>query len=323
VVPLSLFASSGVVAAVGASVVVVSVAAPGWGPEAAVGVLGPGGSKICVGGTCGVHENCGMPLALMVNRTGSVIEHARSLFAGAGSAPAIGPEASGVSLQRASEATRTAATHASPLSGQFVDGHRGFASRAQTGLNVSGQADAALATQVARASAVVQSGASQLEAIAAEHAQTRALAAGARTPAAQRAVVTALRSQAERTDTVVASTLENAQRSAGNIQAIDWKTGPAPQSPAPEGPGPVSPYPLPDPDIPIPEGKEWHYYTSWGWRLEDKLEDCSAGKEFWTLAQIVAGGAAMIFGGPLGIIGGFVTAGSGIYTINQCAPPFS
>jgi len=268
-----------------------------------------------------------MSLALLVNQTGTTIDRARLLFAGFNVVPAtdlVGGDAS--SLIHGTQVTATAEAQTSPLSGRFAGGYRGFAERAVTGLDVARRADATLAAQLTKAAALERSGCAALNMIAAEHAQTRTLAAGAHTPAAQRAVVTALRSQAERIDTVVATTLERAKESAGGIQAVDWKTGPA-SAPAdpPTGPGPTLPYPpppLPDPG-PVPEGKEWHYYMNGGWRLEDKLEDCSAGKEFWTLAQITAGLAAMVFGGPLGFLTGLAAAGHGIYTISNCAPPGS
>lgn len=72
---------------------------------------------------------------------------------------------------------------------------------------------------------------------------------------------------------------------------------------------------------PAPPGKEWHYYASGGWSLEDALKPCSGQHEFWDVAQIGGGLLGAVFGGPLGFIGGLIAAGAAGSDLGECAPP--
>lgn len=256
-------------------------------------------------------ENWGMSLALMVMQTASVIDRARSLFGGDSEVSATESYGASASLHQAADGSSMAGKDSVSLSGRLADSHRAFAALQAAGLVASGKADATLSSRLHGVSTMVRDGAAQIDTIAAENARMGSVAASSRTAAADRAVIAALRSQVQRTGNVVNATLQGASEAAGNIQAVDYKTAPLPSSPIPPPPHPG----------PVPPGKEWHYYSSWGWVLEDKLKDCSGGEEFWTLAQIAAGMVGTIFGGPLGAIGGIPAAGAGIYTITHCQPP--
>lgn len=72
---------------------------------------------------------------------------------------------------------------------------------------------------------------------------------------------------------------------------------------------------------PAPPGKEWHYYVGWGYRLEDPLEDCSGGHQFWDVAGIGGIIAGLPFGGAVGAVGGIPALGGLINDLDHCKPP--
>jgi hypothetical protein len=177
-----------------------------------------------------------MSLAAACAQTAQVIAHAQSLF-GYDTTP---PDTAADSLSQAASSTVSAAARMTGLSGSAVDAHRDFVERAVPPLVGASRSDAQLAGHLQRAAAVVAAGASQLDGIAAENRQTTALAGGAKTPAAQTAVLRLLRSQVERTQRVVSGARQQASGIASGIQAVDYKSAP-PLGPPPPAPGPPPP----------------------------------------------------------------------------------
>lgn len=73
---------------------------------------------------------------------------------------------------------------------------------------------------------------------------------------------------------------------------------------------------------PAPPGQEWHYYWTWGWVLEEPLEDCSTAKEVFNLGIIGAGTLRSMVGGPIGVVGGLSMVGKSGDELGHCQPPF-
>jgi hypothetical protein len=170
----------------------------------------------------------------------AVVERARSLF---GSSPEpIAPTR--MPLQTAVESVADAGQRADDLSGDLIDRHHDFVTRQTHSLSNAGRTDGALESQLSAAATAMQAGARQMDAIA---AQTRAIAQAAatvQTPAAQRTVLAALRSQVAQANNVVNSTQQQAADiaaqvralnygSGGQIQAVGFGHGDAPQAPPP------------------------------------------------------------------------------------------
>jgi hypothetical protein len=151
----------------------------------------------------------------------AVVDRARSLF---GSSPEpVAP--SGVPLQTAAESVADAAQRAADLSGDLLNRHRDFITTQTQRLSNAGRTDTALESQLSTAAAVTQAGARRMDTIA---AQTRAIARGAataQTPAAQRTVLAALRSQVEQANAVVNSVQQQAGDIAGQVRALSYGSG--------------------------------------------------------------------------------------------------
>lgn len=111
------------------------------------------------------------------------------------------------------------------LSGELVDAHGLFVGRSAPALTASSHTDMVLETQLRQAAALSQTGAVQIDAIAEENKSTTASAAVARTPAAQVAVVAALRSQAARTQQIVNATEQAAGQIAETTRALRYPDG--------------------------------------------------------------------------------------------------
>ena len=121
----------------------------------------------------------------------AVVQRARALFGFSAQSPAVGE----LTLESVAQAVDTAGARAAVLSGDLVDAHRGFVDGAIARLSSNGQSDARLHQTLGGAALLAQSGARRLDAIA---VQTRALAqaaSGARSPAAQRALLQGLRTE--------------------------------------------------------------------------------------------------------------------------------
>jgi hypothetical protein len=173
----------------------------------------------------------------------AAMERARSLF---GSSPE--PAAPrGTPLHTAAESVAEAGTRTADLSGDLIDRHRDFVTSQTQNISNADRTDGALRSQLGAAAAATQAGGRQMDAIL---AQTRAIAQAApaaQTPAAQRSVLAALRSQVAQADTVVKVTQQQAgdiaaqvrelnYGSDGQIQAVGFEHAHAPQAPPPQDP---------------------------------------------------------------------------------------
>lgn len=143
----------------------------------------------------------------------------RSLF---GPSPAPPPPAGAV--EQAAERVAAAGRHAAVLSGDLVGRHREFVGEATRVLTSDGQTDTALHERLATAAALTQAGGRHLDAIAARTRTITQAAATARTPAEQRAVLQALRTQVSQASSVVTSTQQQASALAGQIRALDYRS---------------------------------------------------------------------------------------------------
>ncbi|WP_431240961.1 hypothetical protein ACQ86B_28990 (plasmid) [Mycolicibacterium aichiense] len=222
-----------------------------------------------------------MSLTNACTEVGAVINRARSLFA-TSPEPPIAAGAAAAALRRAAEGSVGARSQMSTLSGDLIDQHAAFVARSAPALTASAQADVAVGSQLQNAALLTRSGASQLDALAAENRATTAAAAGARSPAAQRAVLTALKGQVSRAQAIVGSAQQAATQLAagirtaryraptggpgpddqivdadakkrGGIQLVDNRTGPAPAAP----PQPGQPFAPGDPFVGDPRFGQW------------------------------------------------------------------
>jgi hypothetical protein len=130
----------------------------------------------------------------------------------------------GVPLQTAAESVADAGRRAADHSGEVIDRHRGFVTTQSERLSNAGRTDTELEAQMGTAAMVTQAGARQMDAIA---VQTRAIAeaaATAQTPAAQRAVLAALRSQVAQAGRVVNCTEQRAGEIAAGVRALNYRS---------------------------------------------------------------------------------------------------
>lgn len=150
-----------------------------------------------------------------------MISRARSLFT-----PAPGlPDAavtSAATLQRSADTAASTTTRMSQQSGQGADGHHAFVESAGRQLAHAVQSDTTLAAQLQTAAQITETGSAQLDAVAADHQAMATFAAAARTPAAQRAVLATLLSQAKQVQTVRNSTKQQAADVAAQIRSLQY-----------------------------------------------------------------------------------------------------
>jgi hypothetical protein len=138
-------------------------------------------------------------------------------------------------LACASQATADAAQRTVDNSGILITRHQLFATDSAATLSAASQTDASLHTHTAAAASLTQIGAQRIDAIAAQTRATAQAAAAptALSPAAQKAILTALRSQVAAARDVVASTTTQASELAGEIRALQYPLDrPGPQGPA-------------------------------------------------------------------------------------------
>ena len=153
------------------------------------------------------------------------IQRARSLFAAAPepAAPADGDGAINVAAQ----STTAAAKLTGGLSGAMVAEHKSFVDQSASTLGVGARSDRALNADVTTAATLTQTGAARLAAIAAETQATARAAGAVPTPAGERVILTALRSQVARTGRVLNATQQQAAGLAGQIRALRRRRGSA------------------------------------------------------------------------------------------------
>jgi hypothetical protein len=236
-------------------------------------------------------------------------------------------------------------------SGDAANADREFARHSASAVSAAAHSDTSLGSHLAVAAMLASAGAKGMDVVAADNRTTAMAAAYNTTPADEKAILTALRSQLARTQQIIGAAGQGASQIADGartldypsgasddriigdsddgIEAVDYSRTPLPMDPAPQPPLPTpQPGPLPGTVIlpPAPPGKEWHNYGNdvfgnGGWVLEDPLQPCSAGKEGGLLAGIAAGVLAATTGGVFGRIEGILGAGAAGHELEQCAPP--
>jgi hypothetical protein len=128
----------------------------------------------------------------------------------------------------------------SDLSGNAVTEHRDATNRSAAVLRQAASTDATLSTHVQDAAALTRSGAARLDALTEESRATSRAAATVTTPAGQRAILTALKSQVDRTARVVDETRQRAGELTGQIRLLDYPLEPPPSVPGPPEPNHLS-----------------------------------------------------------------------------------
>ncbi|WP_041315756.1 DUF4226 domain-containing protein [Mycobacterium sp. JS623] len=151
----------------------------------------------------------------------ALVERARSLF---GPSP-LQTAPAGAQLHTASESVGDTGRRTADLSGDLIDRHSEFVTGQTQRLSDAGRTDSALESQLSAAVAATQAGARQMDAIAAQTRVIAQSAATAQTPAAQRTVLAALRSQVAQANDVVNSTQRQAGDIAGHVRALSYGSG--------------------------------------------------------------------------------------------------
>lgn len=120
------------------------------------------------------------------------------------------------------------------LSGQFVDQYRNFADRNATAIAANGRTDTALGTQLSQAATVARTGATQLDALLARAQAIAHVAASAKSPGDQAAVLGALRSLLNQAGNTVKTAQREAAGIAGRIHALTYDLPLTPQTDSPK-----------------------------------------------------------------------------------------
>lgn len=182
-----------------------------------------------------------MSIAQACAQAADAIRRARSLF-GDLPTPTWGA-ADGATAMRQAQAKVTATVAAmSDNAGVARDRHAAFSMRSAGQLETAASTDTSFDTHLARADAVSRDGIARLDAIAAQNRSTTAIAATATSPAAERAILTALRNQVAQANEVVDGTRRRAGGLAGDTHALTYDLPLAPHTdlPHPGDPKPVS-----------------------------------------------------------------------------------
>lgn len=161
------------------------------------------------------------------------IERARSLF-GVNPQPSAAPGHSAAVLAGAAQNTSGAGSQMGELSGQFVDQYRNFADRNATAIAANGRTDTALGTQLSQAATVARTGATQLDSLLARAQAIARIAASAKSPGDQAAVLGALRSLLNQAGDTVKTAQREAAGIAGRIRALTYDLPLAPQTDGPK-----------------------------------------------------------------------------------------
>ncbi len=273
------------------------------------------------------------------------VKHARALFAASPTAAT----ASADSLGSAETRTTAAGRRAAALSGNLADRHAVFAAETARTLAADGRTDAGLQERLASAAATTRSGAQQLEAITERTGALAHDAGTAGTPAAQRALVGALRAELAQAQSVVDSTQQRATAAAGGIRELGYghalprRGGPplAPPAPTPPQPPPnpldgganpapamagpvpqIGPFPVPpevyaaaDKDrLALLDGLSRAMQADHDRQLEQLIKDvvdkkCSTRDFLRGLAELLGAGAS----GTAGVLGAPETGGAALY----------
>jgi hypothetical protein len=150
-----------------------------------------------------------------------VIRRARSLF-GQAPLPTDGAAHGATAMRQAQEQTTNTVAAMRDNSGATRNSHREFSTQSASRLGGAATTDMSFDSQLTRADAISRAGISRLEAIASANRATAAAAASATSPAAERAILAALREQVARANDVVDGTVRNASGLAGDTHALTY-----------------------------------------------------------------------------------------------------
>ena len=151
------------------------------------------------------------------------------------------PEGAAVDdIDSAAESTEATTLITNDSSGAVIALHRRFAVDNAAALSAAGQADKALQGHLVTAAAFTHADAQRLEAIADRTHTTMGAGVGAASPAAQRAILTELRSQLAQAAAVVDSVRQQGADVAGYLRSLRYERPAAPSLREPQLPtGPV------------------------------------------------------------------------------------
>ena len=152
----------------------------------------------------------------------AAIQRARSLFP-EGAPPSPGTAEAAADLHRAHQRTVASGARVGALAGAGVDNYLTLSSDTAGHLRADAGSDTALGAQLQRAAQLSEDGAARLDVLTARMRATVQMGATNTTPAAQRAVVAALRSQVAQARDVVATTSRQADAVASNISDLSYK----------------------------------------------------------------------------------------------------
>ena len=180
-----------------------------------------------------------MSVAQACAEAASAIRRARSLF---GQAPLTTGAAKGATAMRQAQKQQTTTTVStmSDNSGVTRERHRGFSTKAATRLGGAATTDTSFDSHLTSADAISRGGIARLDAIAAQNRATVAAAASATSPAAQRAILAALRTHVGEAGDVLDSVRRRVGGLAGDTHALTYDIPLTPQQPLPEEPQPVT-----------------------------------------------------------------------------------
>lgn len=185
----------------------------------------------------------------------AAIARARALF---GPAIAVGDSQTSALLADAVRLATAGRDRTVEMSGgSGLPSYRAMVDRLIPPLITASTSDAGLSTQVVGAAAVTKAGAERLDVIADQTRATTRAAAGARTPAEQRAILAALRGQLEQTSQVVQTTQQQGGAAAAQIRALR--------------------YPKDAPGVPLPSDDPSDLWDpSTAYKLFNSMNECEA-----------------------------------------------
>lgn len=201
-------------------------------------------------------DNRGMSLVQTCVAVQAAIARARSLF---GPTVGVGDSQTSTLIADAVQLARAGRDRTVEMAGgSRLPSYRDMVDRLIPPLMTASTSDAGLTAQVVDAAAVTKAGGERLDAIAAQTRATTQAAAGARTPAAQRAILAALRGQLQQVSDVVQTTQQQGGATAAQIRSLRYPK---------EAPG-VPPLPNDSP------GDIWDPSTAY--KLFNSMNECEA-----------------------------------------------
>jgi hypothetical protein len=151
----------------------------------------------------------------------AAIDRAQSLFA-ADPEPSTAAATAAGAITGAGQTNTAAGQLTGGLSGALIAEHKSFVDQSAGTLIPAARSDATLNAHLTTAATLTQTGAARLATIAGQTQATSHAAATVSTPAGERAILTALRSQLARASQVVNSTQQQAAGLAGQIRALQY-----------------------------------------------------------------------------------------------------